>query len=393
MYYDALVIGAGPSGSRVAWRLAEANLKVALVEEDSIVGEPCQCAGLVTPRTIDYLGYDIPILGEMNGARLWGPQNSFLEFQANETKALVINRPDLDRSIADKAVSAGAVLMTNTQYLGFSRIDSHLKVTLQSENKTIELETELIIGSDGPASRVARDAELQTSREVLAAFGGDVEGLTTKENHVELFVGSEVAPRFFAWIIPTGESTGRLGLATSLPSRPKKYFWDLFKKGAPSALLENAKIVNRISGLIPFGLRNPAYSDNVILTGDAAGMAKPTSGGGIYSGLVSADAAADTAILAFQKGNLSASTLKRYQFLIESDFAKELKLGSYLRRAFVELSDSQLAEIINSLNDPKIKKTIQEYGDLDYASAVAFAVLKVKPQMIKFAPLLLKPFV
>ena len=122
-------------------------------------------------------------------------------------------------------------------------------------------------------------------------------------------------------------------------------------------------------------------------------MAKPTSGGGIYSGLVSADAAADTAILAFQKGDLSASTLKRYQFLIESDFAKELKLGSYLRRAFVELSDSQLAEIINSLNDPKIKKTIQEYGDLDYASAVAFAVLKVKPQMIKFAPLLLKPFV
>jgi len=81
MYYDALVIGAGPSGSRAAWRLAEANLKVALIEEDSIVGEPCQCAGLVTPRTIEYLDYDIPILGEMSGARLWGPQDSFLEFR------------------------------------------------------------------------------------------------------------------------------------------------------------------------------------------------------------------------------------------------------------------------------------------------------------------------
>ena len=129
------------------------------------------------------------------------------------------------------------------------------------------------------------------------------------------------------------------------------------------------------------------------MTGDAAGMAKPTSGGGIYSGLVSADAAADTAIMAFQKGDLSASTLKQYQFSIESNFAKELKLGSYLRRAFVELSDSELAEIINSLNDPAIKKAIQDYGDLDYASAVAFAILKVKPQMVKFAPLLLKPFI
>ena len=54
---DALVIGAGPSGSRTAWNLAEAGYSTALVEEHEIIGEPCQCAGLITPRTFEYLGY------------------------------------------------------------------------------------------------------------------------------------------------------------------------------------------------------------------------------------------------------------------------------------------------------------------------------------------------
>ena len=82
---DALVIGAGPSGSRAAWKLAEAGYSVAIAEEDARVGDPCQCAGLVTPRTLDYLGYRLPVLQEMRGARIWGPHDSYLEFEAPET--------------------------------------------------------------------------------------------------------------------------------------------------------------------------------------------------------------------------------------------------------------------------------------------------------------------
>ena len=48
---DALIVGAGPSGSRVAWKLADAGYSTILIEEHEKVGFPCQCAGLVTPRT------------------------------------------------------------------------------------------------------------------------------------------------------------------------------------------------------------------------------------------------------------------------------------------------------------------------------------------------------
>jgi len=390
---DALVIGAGPSGSRTAWNLAKAGYSTMIVEEDEVVGEPCQCAGLITPRTFEYLGYERPVFQEMNGARLWGPNDSFLDFQASETKALVIDRPDLDRSIANKAIDAGAEMRAGHRYLGHKKSEEGITATVQSKNGKIEIKSRLIVGSDGPASRVARDADLSTKREVLAAFGADVEGYQGRDNHVDLFVGSELAPRFFGWGIPTGPNEGRIGMATVLPNRPKNFFRDYFHKGAPSKLLGGAKIINRVSGLIPFGTRNPSYTDNVLLTGDAAGMAKPTSGGGIYSGLISADAAFEVADKALQKNKLDSKTLSPYQDLISQRIGGELSKGHHLRKAFLSLNDDQLSEIISILGEPKVKDAIEKTGDLDYASLAAFSVLKAQPKLIKFAPLLLKPFI
>ncbi len=390
---DVLVVGAGPSGSRIAWNFAKGGYNVVLIDRAEVIGEPCQCAGLITPRTFDYLGYERPILKEMDGARLWGPKESFLDFQASETKALVIDRPDLDRSIANKAVEAGAELLHGHTYLGHEKIDGGIKAKIRNKDKKFHIETKLLVGADGPLSRVAKNSGISGKREILTAFGADVQGYRGKDTHVDLFVGSELAPRFFGWGIPTGPNEGRIGVATTLPHKPMPFFRDYFLKGAPSKLLGGAKIINLISGLIPFGVANPSYTDNVILTGDAAGMAKPTSGGGIYSGLISADAAFEVASRALDSGELSSANLSPYQELISNRIGGELTKGSYLRKAFLSLNDDQLAEIISILGEPKVKKAIEKTGDLDYASLAAFSVLKTQPKLIKFAPHLLKPFI
>ncbi|MEC8877602.1 MAG: NAD(P)/FAD-dependent oxidoreductase, partial [Candidatus Thermoplasmatota archaeon] len=228
---DALVVGAGPSGCRAAWKLAEAGYSVAIAEEHERVGDPCQCAGLVTPRTLDYLGYRLPVLQEMRGARLWGPYDSYLEFEALETKALVIDRPALDRSIAARAEKAGAEIWTGTRYTRGWRDNGGMVAELRDKSGMRQVQTRLLIGADGPASRVARDAGLHNRREVMAAFGGDVSGYATRDGYVDLFVGSELAPRFFGWAIPTGSDTGRLGVATTLPHRPRKFFRSYFHEG------------------------------------------------------------------------------------------------------------------------------------------------------------------
>ena len=122
-------------------------------------------------------------------------------------------------------------------------------------------------------------------------------------------------------------------------------------------------------------------------------MAKPTSGGGIYSGLISADAASEIANKALQTGKLDSNSLSSYQMLLTKRIGGELSKGSHLRKAFLSLNDEQLAEIISLLGEPKVKAAIEKTGDLDYASLAAFSVLKAQPKLIKFAPLLLKPFI
>ena len=53
------------------------------------------------------------------------------------------------------------------------------------------------------------------------------------------------------------------------------------------------------------------YSDRVVLFGDAAGIAKPTTGGGIGPGFEQIELAADDIFNAVQKDNLSEKSLKR----------------------------------------------------------------------------------
>ena len=148
-----------------------------------------------------------------------------------------------------------------------------------------------------------------------------------------------------------------------------------------------------MGGTIPLGYNPQAYGDGVILVGDAAGVAKPTSGGGIYTGLVSARLAAQTIIEVLERGEPQAKALARYQHRLNSTLGRELKRGKRLRSAFVRLSDEMFDELVGLLADPEVIQLIEEHGDIDYASRVATAVLKKKPQLLKFAPLLLKPFV
>ena len=139
---------------------------------------------------------------------------------------------------------------------------------------------------------------------------------------------------------------------------------------------------------------NPrAYGDGAVLVGDAAGMAKPTSGGGIYTGLVSARLAAQTIIEVLEQGQPNAKAMALYQQRLNTTIGKELKRGGRLRKAFLRLSDDKLDELIRLLADPEVVRLIEQHGDIDYTSRVATAVLKKKPQLLKFAPLLLKPFV
>jgi flavin-dependent dehydrogenase len=77
--------------------------------------------------------------------------------------------------------------------------------------------------------------------------------------------------------------------------------------------------------------------------GDAAGIVKATTGGGIYYSLLTAALASSTLTYAFRRGAFDAGTLSRY------DRAWQRRLGSELR------AQQELRALAHQLDDPDIE--------------------------------------
>jgi len=125
-----------------------------------------------------------------------------------------------------------------------------------------------------------------------------------------------------------------------------------------------------VVGGIPIGPQEKTFSDGVLLAGDAAGQAKPTSAGGVYTGAFAAKIAGKVAAEAALEGDTSASRLSEYDRLWRKGLAKELDIGMKIHDYMGKLEDNQLNELIGSLNTPSILNTITEYGDMDHPSVL-----------------------
>jgi flavin-dependent dehydrogenase len=154
--------------------------------------------------------------------------------------------------------------------------------------------------------------------------------------------------------------------------------------------LKDAKITRNIAGVIPLGALKKTFTNNILLVGDAAAQVKPTSGGGLYPGLLSANHCANIAICSLEKNDFSSNFLKKYHKLWNKDIGKELNRGMTFRTVFKKLSDEEFDKYICRFKNPKIVDIINKYGDIDYPSRLASPLIKKKPSILKLATNMLK---
>ncbi|MCK5031717.1 MAG: hypothetical protein KAR64_09640, partial [Thermoplasmatales archaeon] len=132
------------------------------------------------------------------------------------------------------------------------------------------------------------------------------------------------------------------------------------------------------------------HTSNVMLVGDAAAQVKPTSGGGIYSGLLCGSYCSSVAIEALQKNNFASQFLKKYHKLWSTDIGRELYLGMKFRKLFKSLTDLQMNKYIEKFQKQKITEIISKHGDIDYPSKLVKPLLKQTPSLIRLLPSIIK---
>jgi len=375
--YDAIVIGAGPAGSRSAELLSNKGFSVLVLEEHPAVGHPVQCAGLVTPRVFDIVPHKKTMVEEIKGANIHTPGGRTLSIGGQRTEAVVIDRAGFDRALAADAVKAGAELRLRTKATGAEFREDRAVVTYSGPEGKGTAEARLLVGADGPNSPTARWAGLPRPKEFLSGLEVEAAGAEDQAGFVELFVGTDVAPGFFAWSIPSGE-TARIGLAVK-SGVAREYLDKLLAMQFPGV-----KPLHYMAGPIPLGPVEKCYGDRVMLVGDAAGQVKGTSGGGIYMGLKCAGHLADAAEAALESGDVSKSALSKYQKAWSQDVGHELKTAMRLHRAFDALDDRKMDEIADILQKKDLLELINMVGDIDYPSRVAWELVKKAPELLKY---------
>jgi len=359
---DVLVIGAGPAGSMAAKHAAMGGAKVLLVDKKSEIGAPKRCAEGVSKDGLKRLGITPDprwITTEINSVRLVSPNGTDVLLDEEKVKlsevGYVLERKVFDKHIAMDAARAGAQIMVKTLATGIERTNNHLIVTLEHMDHPFQVQAKIVIGADGPESRVGRWAGLKTgakpgTMESCAQFemvGVDME----KSNCIELRFGS-AAPGGYAWIFPKGDDVANVGLGVLTPRTDKTAYQHLLEFVDTCPATQKAQPVELNVGGDPVGgLYKDLVTDNVLITGDAAGMVNPLDGGGIISGMTGGLIAGEIAAKAISEENYSKKNLKEYQKRCQKEigdsFKKYLKAKEYL----LSLSDEELDSIADAFQN------------------------------------------
>jgi electron transfer flavoprotein-quinone oxidoreductase len=363
---DAVVVGAGPAGSAAALALARAGRSVVLLERGTFPGAKNVYGGVVYARVLDSV---VPGWWTQVPAQRWIVRRSTMVMTGTQALSLDVRsqswgeapyngmttyRADFDGWLANRAVEAGAQLVTSTLATGLRRDADGRIAGVRTDRPDGELSARVVIACDGVNSFLAKEAGLLAAanaahhtlgvKEVLALppevieerFGlGPHEGIDVE---VVGCTGGIPGGGFFY----TNHDTVSIGVVVSLEGlaaagvRPEALIAGFKAHPAVAPWVKGAVLKEYSAHLIPEGGYDAMpglVADGLLVAGDAAGLTLAAGVWleGVNFAIASGLAAGQTAAAAIASGDVSAGGMATYRQALEDNFV--LQDHRRLRRA------------------------------------------------------------
>lgn len=359
MYYDVIIAGGSIAGLLCAREVSNNGHTVLVLEEDYEIGTPEHCGGLVSISALEELGI-VPhrktLAHYIETAEIFSPLGKKFSIESKKQKVVEINRRELDKQIALQAKKNGAEIRVKTSFKEI--IDDGVNTSDGIIN------CKIIVDARGVSSLINKD---RTG--ILSSAQYEVYADWIKKGKVEVYFDQKKYPGFFAWVIPSSDGIGKVGVAGKGINASEAIQEFLSRKG-------NSSTIRKI--FAPIWIKGPIkkfVSKNIIIIGDAAGQSKPTTAGGIYScGL--GGIFAGRAISKYLKSE-NENDLDEYQKLWMKKFGKEFEKQLLARKILERLDNDAINKLFDSVT-PEVLKEISKNDDFDFHTSSIIKLLGVK---------------
>ncbi len=333
---DVIVVGGGPAGSLLASKLAASGKEVLILDKEEFPREK-PCGGGLTEKALGILDSDIGPVIEDKCYRFYSSyagSRPFL-YEADRPLLYMVQRPRFDHFLLESARAQGAAVLEGERAKSIRILSSGVLV----KTKSAEYFGKYLAGADGVAGIVSRSLKIVAKKTCGLAITAKIK--PPNSGYLERWRGSfamdfGVVPRGYGWVFPKSDHFN-VGVFTQLQSlsglRQTLAEYISMKMPDKGQGNEPTSIHDVKLALIPFGgEKNKLHGPRAVLAGDAACLADPMIGEGIYYALRSATIAANILTKALDTG--SEHVISEYSEKIHSEFIADLRASWLISRVY-----------------------------------------------------------
>ncbi len=335
--WDVIVVGGGPAGSTLAWKLASQGVKTIVLDAAKFPREKV-CGDYVEPRglrILDQMGglatleatSPLPITYSstyIDGQREYIGRIPFYGVHSDlPPHGYIVPRDIFDSLLLEIAGKAGATIHEETYASGFTATYEGVEVHAQSKGRKLVYRGRTVVGADGVNSVIARSAGLLESdpRHIALSQRAYADGFEGGLGEAAFFFDAEFFPGY-GWTFPMSQGRVNLGVGVLKETCQRdgiavpQLFQDFFAKlKTTHPRCRNLKLCKPpIGGIVKtYGAAGPNYFDRGLLIGDAGCFVDPMTGEGITPAMESALIAARVLVNALETKRVDSETLSTYE--------------------------------------------------------------------------------
>ena len=398
---DVLIVGGGPAGLAAAEAAAKQGTRALVLERQNEIGYPVHTSGGSWISDMRALGIPENLYHPIQKVYFVSPQRE-IPLYYEQAVCCVIDVRGVYQHLAGRAVNAGATI----------RVRHTVEQTLIENGRVRGVTAKTHVGErltfTAPvtidASGVARHVSVRTEMGPAFhryGFGAeyDLYAPNYPQDELYLIMGSQFAPRGYAWAFPRGNGRVRLGVGVLHPDcdEDARVYLDRIMHELPqfAGKFKDASPLEYHTGLFPSEGPVERFSrDGLILAGDAGGHGSTLVGEGIRFAIYSGQLAGQIAAEAVKNGDTSASTLSRFDKQWRARFGRDMDISYMINKRIVTYSDEQwdgALDLMKRLTPTQMAQALRG----DYSAGLVMGILARNPGLVatggkKFLDLMLE---